>query len=280
MQSLILPAPAKLNLFLHITGRREDGYHLLQTLFQFLDYCDEISLSLRSDGEIHRTNDVEGVAEQNDLVIKAAKLLQQKTNSPLGVDITVIKKLPMGGGLGGGSSDAATVLQGLNKLWGCQLSDNELAELGLQLGADVPIFVHGHAAWAEGVGEQIEAVDLSEPWFIVVCPDVHVSTAEIFSDQGLTRNCKPIRISHFLTGQSINVFEPLVRKKYTEVDDALNWLSQFAESRLTGSGSCIFASFPNKNEALNVLEQLPEKWQGFVTKGKCTSPLKVILKRV
>ncbi len=280
MQELTLPAPAKLNLFLHITGRREDGYHLLQTLFQFLDYSDEIHLNVRGDGVIRRTNDIEGIPEQDDLVIKAAKLLKNHVGVNYGVDISVSKKLPMGGGLGGGSSDAATVLQGLNTLWGCQLSDNELAALGLQLGADVPIFVHGHAAWAEGVGEKIKSVDLPEPWFLVVRPDVHISTENIFSEQGLTRNCKPIKMSHFLGGQSMNVFEPLVRKSYSEVDDALNWLSQFAESKLTGSGSCIFASFPEENEAVNVLEKLPKQWKGFVAKGKCISPLKVALNSV
>lgn len=280
MRELILPAPAKLNLFLHITKRRADGYHLLQTIFQFLDYSDEIGLKVRDDTVIHRVNDVEGVAEQDDLVIKAAILLQRHAAVSLGADISVFKKLPMGGGLGGGSSDAATVLQGLNKLWKCKLSNDELALLGLQLGADVPVFIQGHAAWAEGIGEKIQAVELPEPWFLVIRPDVHIATADIFLDQGLTRNCKPIKMSHFLEGQTRNVFEPLVRKSYPEVDDALNWLSQFSESKLTGSGSCIFAEFKEENNAQSVLAKLPKQWHGFVAKGKNISPLQVVLNSV
>jgi len=280
MRELTLPAPAKLNLFLHITGQRADGYHLLQTIFQFLDYSDEIRLCVRDDNAIHRTNDVGGVAEHDDLVVKAAKLLQKSTGVKQGVDMTVSKKLPMGGGLGGGSSDAATVLHGLNILWSCGLSDAELASLGLQLGADVPIFIHGHSAWAEGVGEDICSVDISEPWYLVIRPNVHVSTANIFSDQRLTRNCKPIKMQHFLEGQTSNVFEPLVRKTYPEVDDALNWLSQFAESRLTGSGSCLFAAFVEEDEARNVLKKLPNQWHGFVAKGNNISSLKVVLNSV
>ena len=280
MSKITLPAPAKLNLFLHITGRREDGYHLLQTLFQFIDYCDEVTLSLRADKRIRRSNHIKAIPEQTDLVIKAAVLLQQYSASTYGVDITLHKKLPMGSGLGGGSSDAASVLLGLNHLWQCQLSIDELATLGLQLGADIPIFIRGYAAWAEGIGEKIQPVAVAEPWYLIIQPMVHISTAKIFSDKGLTRNCKPIKMSHFLEGQVGNVFEPLVRKMYPEVDSALNWLSQFSQAKLTGSGSCIFAAFLNEDNALAVLKQLPPKWQGFVAKGKNISPLQVALNSV
>ncbi|RTZ65891.1 MAG: 4-(cytidine 5'-diphospho)-2-C-methyl-D-erythritol kinase, partial [Aquificaceae bacterium] len=182
-----LLAPAKLNLFLHITGRRDDGYHLLQTIFQFLDYSDEITLNLRDDGRIKRVSGLASVRDEDDLVVRAAHLLKQYTKTAYGADISVNKKLPIGGGLGGGSSDAATVLLGLNQLWSCDLTIDELAELGLKLGADVPVFVRGHAAWAEGVGEQLEIITLPEPWFVVVHPNIFVSTAEIFADKGLTR---------------------------------------------------------------------------------------------
>ena len=274
-----LLAPAKLNLFLHITGRRDDGYHLLQTVFQFLDYSDEIELSMREDGEIKRLSGLEAVSAEDDLVVKAAFLLKQYTQTTLGVDISVNKKLPVGGGLGGGSSDAATVLVGLNQLWSCHLSIDQLADLGLKLGADVPVFVHGKAAWAEGVGEQLEPIDLPEDWFVVVHPNVFVSTAEIFSDKGLTRDCEPFKIARFLEGHGSNVFEPVVRKKHQEVAKALDWLSSYSPARLTGSGSCIFAKFPNKNVAQSVLNELPSRWFGFVAKGLNKSPLYTSLEK-
>ncbi|MFZ1386378.1 MAG: 4-(cytidine 5'-diphospho)-2-C-methyl-D-erythritol kinase [Thiolinea sp.] len=270
-EPLILPAPAKLNLFLHITGRRADGYHLLQTLFQFLDYSDEISLQLRTDGKITRSLGSPLVPENDDLVVKAARLLQHATDSKLGVDIKVYKKLPMGGGLGGGSSDAATVLLGLNKLWNCQLPLDSLAALGLRLGADVPVFIHGQAAWAEGVGEQLEPVTIPEKWYFVLHPNVHVSTAEVFSAQGLTRDCKPIRIAAFLAEQTTNVFEPIVRKNYPEVAKAFEWLGN--KAKLTGSGACLFAEFDDEKSAQIIAKNLPKPWSGFVAKGRCISPL-------
>ena len=274
LPQLILPAPAKLNLFLHITGRRDDGYHLLQTAFQLLDYSDEIILSRRDDGIIKRIKGLEGVPESSDLCIRAAKLLQQKTQSPLGVDISIDKRLPIGGGIGGGSSDAATVLQGLNRLWNCGLDISELANLGVQLGADVPIFVEGHTAWAEGVGEVLTAIELEEKWFIVIHPNISVSTAEIFADKALTRDCETITIARFLKDDSlVNVFEPIVRKRHLEIDKAIDWLSQFSPARLTGTGSCLFASFDKKEQAEQVLNDLPEQWQGFVAKGVNQSPL-------
>jgi len=289
LSSLTLPAPAKLNLFLHITGRRDDGYHLLQTVFQLLDFGDEITLALRLDGKIKRIKGLESVPESSDLCVRAAVLLKQYMQDEYkkevaGADISIKKVLPMGGGIGGGSSDAATVLHGLNKLWDCSLSTDELANLGLQLGADVPVFVRGFSAWAEGVGEQLTPVELEEKWFLVIHPGVSVSTAEIFLDQGLTRDCEPIKIARFLQEQdvensvkkTVNVFEAVVRKKYPEVKKALDWLSKFSPARLTGSGSCLFASFDSEADAnvvLTVLNTLPKNWQGFVAKGVNKSTL-------
>ena len=274
-----LLAPAKLNLFLHITGRREDGYHLLQTVFQFLDYSDEIELSLRDDGHIKRLSGLSSINDEDDLVVRAACLLKLHTKTNHGVDISVSKKLPIGGGLGGGSSDAATVLLGLNTLWSCGLGADDLATLGLKLGADVPVFVRGYAAWAEGIGEQLEAITLPESWFVVVHPNVFVSTAEIFADKALTRDCEPFKIARFLEGHGSNVFEPVVRNKYSEVAKALDWLSSYSPARLTGSGSCIFSKFPNKNVAQDVLNELPSRWHGFVAKGLNKSPLYTSLEK-
>lgn len=267
------PAPAKLNLFLHITGRRDDGYHLLQTVFQFLDYGDELNFSVREDGAINRLTPLPGVPEESDLVVRAARLLKDRTATPLGVDIEVIKRLPMGGGLGGGSSDAATTLVALNQLWDTGLGEDELSELGLALGADVPIFVHGYAAWAEGVGEQLEPVDPPEPWFVVLIPPVSVATAAVFGDPELTRNSPPITICAFLSGEGTNVCEPVVRKRYPEVAQVIDWLGQFSPSRMTGTGSCVFAAFDSRPAAQAVLDQAPKEWQGFVARGLNRSPL-------
>jgi 4-diphosphocytidyl-2-C-methyl-D-erythritol kinase len=274
-EPLVLPAPAKLNLFLHITGRRADGYHLLQTLFQFLDYSDEVSLQLRTDGQITRSEGSPSIPENDDLVVKAARLLQQETGSQLGIDIKVSKKIPMGGGLGGGSSDAATVLLGLNQLWGSKLPLSTLAALGLRLGADVPVFVHGHSAWAEGVGELLEPVTIPEKWYFVLHPNVHVSTAEVFSLEGLTRNCKPSRIAAFLAGQTTNVFEPVIRENYPEVAKAFEWLGK--KAKLTGSGACLFAEFDDQTSAQEIAGKLPKQWIGFIAKGQCRSPLHKLL---
>ncbi|QTR51842.1 4-(cytidine 5'-diphospho)-2-C-methyl-D-erythritol kinase [Candidatus Thiothrix anitrata] len=270
---LTLPAPAKLNLFLHITGRRADGYHLLQTLFVFLDFGDDISLSVRDDGVIRRVGDSVSVPEDSDLSVRAARLLQHETGCRLGADIGVLKRIPMGGGLGGGSSDAATVLQGLNRLWQCGLNDDQLATLGLQLGADVPVFVRGHAAWAEGVGEQLTPVIVPEVWYVVIHPRVHVPTAELFSAEDLTRNCPPIKLAAFHNGLGVNVFQSVVEKRYPEVAEASRWLAQHAKAVLTGSGSCLFAEVSNEVEGKIILHTLPEKWFGFVAKGQVVSPL-------
>jgi 4-diphosphocytidyl-2-C-methyl-D-erythritol kinase len=267
------PAPAKLNLFLHITGRRDDGYHFLQTIFQFLDYGDELDIRPRPDGVIRRASDLEGVAEEEDLVIRAARLLQHETGCAQGADIEVIKRLPMGGGLGGGSSDAATTLVALNTLWQTGLTLIELGDLGLTLGADVPIFVHGQAAWAEGVGEIFEPVELDEPWFVVLKPAVSVPTGVIFGAPELTRDCPPIKICDFLAGGGSNVFEPVVRDRYPEVGQVIDWLTEFSPARMTGSGSCVFASFPDRASAAKVFQQSPKEWQGFIARGRNRSPL-------
>ncbi len=276
------PAPAKLNLFLHITGRRADGYHELQTVFQFLDYGDDLQFTLRDDGLIHRTSELAGVPESTDLVIRAARALQiyrksyQGADIP-GVDIHVDKRLPIGGGLGGGSSNAATTLVALNSLWGCGLSLPQLTALGLRLGADVPVFIHGFAAWAEGVGEVLTPVDLPEPWFLVIRPPVDISTASIFSATELTRNCPAITISGFSRGAGVNVCEPVARKYYPEVGVLLDWLNSRGESTLkahmTGTGSCIFAEFESRQSAQDILRQIPDDCTGFVARGINRSPL-------
>ena len=273
-KQITISAPAKLNLFLHITGQREDGYHLLQTVFQFLDYADTINLTVREDKHIVRVSDLAGVPAEDDLVVKAAKLLQNHCAVDLGADISVEKVLPMGGGLGGGSSNAASVLVALNHLWGCGLAQQELMELGVQLGADVPIFIFAQSAWAEGVGEHLKAVDLPEKWFLVLKPQINVSTAEVFSNSQLRRDCSTITIRDFLAGQTENVCEKPVREMYPEVDEALRDLAEYGESKLTGTGACVFAAFDNKEQAEEAFSELSQKWDGFVAKGMNQTPLK------
>ncbi|WP_455217715.1 4-(cytidine 5'-diphospho)-2-C-methyl-D-erythritol kinase [Kaarinaea lacus] len=275
------PAPAKINRFLHITGRRSDGYHELQTVFQFLDIGDELRFRVRDDGQITRVNDLPGIPADEDLVIKAARLLQQDTGCTQGADILVTKKLPMGGGLGGGSSDAATTLVALNELWQLGQDEDHLAGLGLQLGADVPVFVRGHSAWAEGVGEHLEPVTLAEPWYLVLVPEVSVSTADLFNDPQLTRDLPPLKIRDFLAApdresfcdQCCNVFEPLVRKRHREIDEAINWLGKFSRARLTGTGACVFAPFEEESRAREVGEQVQGRWGFIVARGCNRSPL-------
>ena len=267
------PAPAKLNLFLHITGRREDGYHELQTAFQFLDVGDSLQFTITDDAQLSLASPLAGVADDDNLILRAARLLQQYSQTSQGAIISVTKRLPMGGGLGGGSSNAATTLVALNLLWKAGLSEAELARLGLQLGADVPVFIAGHAAWAEGVGERLTPISPVEPWFVVIAPDCHVSTAEIFSSSELTRDCEPIKISGFLSGEGRNVCEDVVKKHYPAVAKALDWLAQYATPRMTGTGSCVFADFDNRQQAQEVVENLPSNWQGFVAKGCNRSPL-------
>lgn len=279
MASAPWPAPAKLNLFLHIVGRRPDGYHLLQTAFQFLNHSDLVYLSPRRDAQVCLLSPLPGVAAETDLTVRAARLLQHHCRVDRGIDIRLDKHLPMGGGLGGGSSDAATVLVALNALWRTGLANDELAVLGLQLGADVPVFVRGHAAWAEGVGEQLTPIDLAEPWYAVLVPPVTVSTADVFAAPELTRNTRAITISDFLSGAGHNDCEAVVRRRYPAVAEALDWLRDFAPARLTGTGACVFARFTDAEEARNVLGQLPRGWIGFVARGCNRSPLLARLER-
>ncbi len=273
MQMLTLPAPAKLNLMLHITGRRADGYHELQTLFQFLDYGDELSFRLREDGQIRLLTELPGVDHDSNLIVRAARMLQRESGCTLGADIQLTKRLPMGGGIGGGSSDAATTLLGLDHLWNTGLGEYRLAELGLNLGADVPVFVRGRAAFAEGVGERLQPVDLPEPWFLVIAPQVSVSTAEIFADPELTRNTPAITVRSLLAGGGHNDCQPVVEKRYPEVRNALSLLNKFVQARMTGTGACVFGSFPNEGEADKVRRQLPATLPSFVARGRNVSML-------
>lgn len=280
MQMLTLPAPAKLNLMLHITGRRADGYHELQTLFQFLDYGDELSFRLREDGQIRLLTELPGVDHDSNLIVRAARLLQRESGCALGADIQLTKRLPMGGGIGGGSSDAATTLVGLDHLWNTRLGEDRLAELGLNLGADVPVFVRGRAAFAEGVGERLQPVDLPEPWFLVIAPQVSVSTAEIFADPELTRNTPAITVRSLLAGGGHNDCQPVVEKRYPEVRNALSLLNKFVQARMTGTGACVFGSFPNEGEADKVRRQLPATLPSFVARGRNVSMLHRSLERM
>jgi 4-diphosphocytidyl-2-C-methyl-D-erythritol kinase len=260
-------------LFLHITGRRPDGYHLLQTAFQFLDYGDRLQFEVTESPDIQLMTASDDVPEEDNLIVRAARCLQQATGTQQGARIGIDKCLPMGGGLGGGSSNAATTLVALNFLWKTGLDQTNLARLGLELGADVPIFVAGYAAWAEGVGEALTPISPAEPWFVVIKPRCHVSTKEIFCDPELTRDCEPIKISRFLSGEGSNVCEPIVKKHYGEVAEALDWLAQFAPPRMTGTGACVFAAFDSQQQAQQVMAALPTDWQGFVAKGCNQSPL-------
>lgn len=270
------PAPAKLNLCLYIVGRKADGYHLLQSLFQFLDYGDQLIFATREDGQIQRGSAPAAVAAEHDLCVRAATALRDASGIAAGVDIELQKRLPLGGGLGGGSSDAATTLVALNRIWGLDWPVDKLAELGLQLGADVPVFVRGQAAWAEGVGERLTVVDdprLAEPFYVVITPDCEVSTAAVFNQPELTRDTPPLTIADFFAGQQGNDCLEVVRKNYPAVAEALDWLGQFAEARLTGTGASVFAAFEHRGDALAVQQQLPAGWQCFVARGLNRSPL-------
>jgi 4-diphosphocytidyl-2-C-methyl-D-erythritol kinase len=267
------PAPAKINLFLHIVGRRTDGYHLLQTIFQFLSEGDELEFGVRAEPEIRRLNDLPGVPPEADLVVRAARLLQTATGALRGVDIRVHKRLPMGGGLGGGSSNAATVLVALNELWETHLTLTALADLGLRLGADVPVFVHGRAAWAEGVGELLTPVEVPEPWYLVIHPGCQVPTGAVFNDSELTRNT-PVSTIHGLSLAAChNDCEPVTRRLFPEVGRALDWLGAFAPARMSGTGACIFAPFESAAAAAAVAYQVPAAWRAFVAAGRNRSPL-------
>lgn len=268
------PAPAKLNLFLHVTGRRSDGYHTLQTAFLFLDHGDQMYFTVRDDGLISRRGDMPGVAADDDLAVRAARLLQTAAGCGVGADITVHKRLPIGGGVGGGSSNAATTLVALNRLWDAGLDEDALAELGLRLGADVPVFVRGRSAWAEGVGEVLTPIDFPPAWYVVLIPPCTVSTAEIFGAPELTRNTPPLRISAFRFGGGRNDCQPVVRERYPQVAQAIDALAEFGDSRMTGTGACVFAPFADEAHAAAALARCRAAgWTGFMARGRNESPL-------
>ncbi|WP_163934276.1 4-(cytidine 5'-diphospho)-2-C-methyl-D-erythritol kinase [Paraferrimonas sp. SM1919] len=267
------PAPAKLNLFLNINGRRQDNYHELQTLFQFIDICDYLDFESRHDGKIMLLTDFDEVAHDDNLIVKAARILQQHTRTKLGANIWIKKKLPMGGGIGGGSSNAATTLVALNHLWQTGVSQEQLADLGLALGADVPIFVRGHAAYAEGVGEKFTDANPEEYWYLVIVPQTHVSTAAVFSHPHLTRDSAKIDVSSLPRSKFKNDCQSLVTKLYPQVAKALDWLLKYAPSRMTGTGACVFAEFSSEEEAVKVYQQLPKEFHGFLSRGCNRSPL-------
>ena len=267
------PAPAKLNLMLHITGRREDGYHLLQTVFQIVDYSDKLSFEVTQSGAIHQLTPITGVDAEHDLIIRAARLLQQRSGCSQGAAISIEKRLPMGGGLGGGSSDAATTLVALNHLWGVGLPIGELAELGSRLGADVPVFVYGNTAWAEGVGDILQQIELPQSWYLVVKPPLEIATAKLFSVQELKRDCSAITIADFIAGDRLNVFTAVVKKRYPAVAEMMNLLEKFGEVRLTGTGACLFLSFETQQQAIDAAQQIPQQWDFFVAQGINRSPL-------
>ncbi|AUV86966.1 4-(cytidine 5'-diphospho)-2-C-methyl-D-erythritol kinase [Vibrio campbellii] len=271
------PSPAKLNLFLYINGRTENGYHELQTLFQFVDHGDELTIQANDSGEITISPEIEAVPLKDNLIWKAATALQRFANCSYGAHIDLHKILPMGGGIGGGSSNAATALVALNYLWQTNLSDDELAEIGLALGADVPVFVRGFAAFAEGVGEKLSPAHPDEKWYLVVRPNVSIATADIFRHPDLTRNTPKRDLETLLNTPSVNDCEKIVRMLYPEVDKQLSWLLQYAPSRLTGTGSCVFAEFSSKSEAETILAQLSDKVSAFVAQGRNISPLKETL---
>jgi len=265
-------APAKLNLFLHILGRRSDGYHQLQTLFQLLDKGDTLQFGSLSSGELQlevRSNTTgQRLPLENNLILQAARLLRTRAGTPaLGASISVDKRIPMGGGLGGGSSNAATTLIALNRYWQLNLSRTELKALGLQLGADVPFFIDGRSAWGEGVGEKLHAVTLPPRWFLVATPDCAVSTSEIFNHENLTRNSPAIKMADFLAGVARNDCEPVTCRLYPEVEQALSWLTQFGQARMTGTGASVFAEFTAEAKADAALSQMPARWRGFVARG-------------
>lgn len=273
------PAPAKLNLFLHITGRRADGYHSLQTVFRLLDWGDRIRLRLRDDAQVLRVCGAQGVSADADLAVRAARALQSAGGCGVGVEIAIDKQIPLGGGFGGGSSDAATVLVALNHLWGLRLSVAELAQIGLGLGADVPVFVHGDNAWAEGVGERLTPLCLPPAWYLIVDPGVRVATAELFADSELTRDAEPATIADFAAGKlSGNAFEPLLRRREPAVAAALAALARFGQACVSGTGSGCFVAFPSAQAAHEACDAMPKPWRALVACGVSQSPLRECLR--
>ena len=285
------PAPAKLNLFLHVTGRRADGYHLLQSVFQLIDRSDTLDFDLRADERIVRVNEVPGVPEQQDLIVRALRALQAEYQRrhgrlPPGIDVRIDKRLPMGGGLGGGSSDAATALMAANHLWQAGLSDAELMAIGLPLGADIPFFLFGETAFAEGVGEALQAVPGPDCWYVVIEPGVSVPTAAIFTAPDLTRNTKPVRIADFLghqaeskdsAGFGKNDLQDVAVRLFPPVAEAVEWLGGHGAARMTGSGACVFSAFSTEQEAEQVLSQVPAKWKAWKTRSLTKHPMKSLL---
>ncbi|MFT3759685.1 4-(cytidine 5'-diphospho)-2-C-methyl-D-erythritol kinase [Thauera sp.] len=267
------PAPAKLNLFLHVTGRRADGYHLLQTAFRLLDWGDTLDFALREDGGIQRTTEVAGVPPEQDLVVRAARLLQAHSGCRLGADIALHKVLPMGGGIGGGSSDAATTLIALNRLWGTGLGRSELQALGLRLGADVPVFIFGRDAFAEGVGEALQPLELAPAWYVIVSPQVSVPTGEIFSAGDLTRNTPLIKMADFAASTTRNDLQAVACSRYPEVQRAIDWLMQHAPARMTGSGACVFAEVPSARDAERIAASCPQQWTAWKVRTASRHPL-------
>jgi 4-diphosphocytidyl-2-C-methyl-D-erythritol kinase len=272
------PAPAKLNLMLHVVGRRPDGYHELQTVFQIVDLCDAIDIVVTKDGAVTRSSGPPGVPEDQDLVIRAARALKAAAGTPLGARISVLKRIPMGAGLGGGSSDAATTLVALNEMWRLGLSSAELAAIGSNLGADVPVFVGGRSAWAEGIGDLLTPVTLQPAsWFVIVFPGVAVPTATIFQAPELTRNSPPTTMRGFLETGGRNDCEAVVRARFPAVAEALDWLGRQAPARLTGTGSCVFAKFARVEDAERIAARVPDSWRAFVARGLDRSPLLDVL---
>ncbi len=269
-------APAKINLFLHVTGRRSDGYHTLQTVYQFINLCDVLQFSVREDNDVQLKTAFDEVPVEDNLVVKAARALQAHSGTRSGADITLTKTIPTGGGLGGGSSDAATTLVALNEFWRLGLSIKELAEIGVSVSADVPVFVYGQASWAEGIGDKLTPVAPVEPWYIVVCPNVQISTAALFNLPELTRNTSPITIRDFMDGRTRNVFEPIVVARYPEVRAALEWLSlnnRGVRAKMSGTGSCVFSPCETEEQAQALCDKLPESMTGYVVKGLNASPM-------
>lgn len=272
-KTLRWPAPAKINLFLHVTGRRPDGYHTLQTVFQFLNLCDWLDFERREDGRIRRATAVGGIAPEQDLVVRAAHALQAHTGVKAGASLSIDKRLPVGGGIGGGSSDAATTLVALNLLWGLDLPLEALARIGLQLGADVPVFIAGKAAFAEGIGEILTPLAPAESWYVLLKPDCAVPTAAVFADPDLTRDTPPITIRDFLEGAGRNDCEPVVRRRFPAVNAALDWLSRRAPSRLTGTGACVYAACADEAQARSIVAEVPAPWLAYAVRGLNRSPL-------
>lgn len=268
------PAPAKLNLFLHVVGRRADGYHLLQSVFRLLDWGDELSFALRTDGSVVRCGEVTGVAADNDLVVRAARLLQEATGCRLGATITITKRLPMGAGLGGGSSDAATTLIALNRLWQTGLNRAQLTRLGLHLGADVPFFIFGHDAFVQGIGERLEAVTLPAARYVIVAPPVSVPTAEIFGAEDLTRNSEAIRITDFASRTTRNDLQRVACRLYPEIGAVVEWLGRHAPARMTGSGACVFAQVDDEGEAARIVAACPPGWRAWQARSLLQHPLR------